>query len=215
MAQVLAELPAIGKTQRNTQQNFMFRGHDDVLNALNPLLAKADIFPTPEVLERVYAQRSTKQGGVMHEVNLLVRYTFWTSDGSYVQASAWGEGTDSGDKATNKAMTMAFKNVLMQVFAINTEDGQRYDTDRDQPEPTVVQPQEPLESRRAPTDEEVWAFNSIVLNLIEDGHITEQAVKSAAGHDVPLNELAGQLESADLIALTERLQKYQENLVKA
>jgi hypothetical protein len=74
---------------------------------------------------------------------------------------------------------------------------------------------QPLESRRAPTDEEVRAFNSIVLNLIEDGHITEQAVKSAAGHDVPLNELAGQLESADLIALTERLQKYQENLVKA
>jgi hypothetical protein len=143
MAEILAELPAIGKSERNTQQDFMFRGHDQVLNALNPLLAKHGVFATPTVLERVTAQRQTRSGGVMYEVNLHVSYTFYASDGSSISASAWGEGTDSGDKSTNKAMTMAFKNVLNQVFAINTQETQNFDTDRGHPEDTVAR-QDPV-----------------------------------------------------------------------
>jgi len=120
MATILAELPAIGKDTRNEQQNFMFRSHDHVLNALNPLLAKHRVFVVPNVLDRVVAQRQTARGSVMFEVNLHVGYRFYGPLGDYVEASAWGEGTDMGDKATNKAMTMAFKNVLNQAFAIST-----------------------------------------------------------------------------------------------
>jgi hypothetical protein len=143
MAAILSELPAIGKSERNEQQQFMFRGHDQVLNALNPLLAKHGVYATPMVLDRVTAQRQTRSGGVMYEVNLHVKYTFYASDGSSISASAWGEGTDSGDKSTNKAMTMAFKNVLNQVFAINTQETQNLDTDRSHPEETVAR-QDPV-----------------------------------------------------------------------
>jgi hypothetical protein len=143
MAAILSELPAIGKSERNEQQQFMFRGHDQVLNALNPLLAKHGVYATPMVLDRVTAQRQTRSGGVMYEVNLHVKYTFYASDGSSISASAWGEGTDSGDKSTNKAMTMAFKNVLNQVFAINTQETQNLDTDRGHPEETVAR-QDPV-----------------------------------------------------------------------
>ena len=135
MAAILAELPPIGKNQKNTQQNFMFRGHDDVLNALNPLLAKHGVIVLPDVLERITDQRTTAKGSVMFEVNLHVRYTFYGAGGDSITASTWGEGTDMGDKATNKAMTMAFKNVLNQAFAISN--AENIDSDSKADEPTV------------------------------------------------------------------------------
>lgn len=137
MVAILAELPAIGKDARNEQQKFMYRSHDDVMNALNPLLARHGVFVVPQVLERQTDRRETRSGGVMYEVNLHVQYTFYAEDGSTVQASAWGEGTDSGDKSTNKAMTMALKNVLAQAFAISTAD--TIDADEHTPEETIKQ----------------------------------------------------------------------------
>lgn len=138
MAAILAELPAIGKDSENTQQGFMYRSHDDVLNALNPLLAKYGVYIVPEVVERVTDRRETRSGSVMYEVNLLVRYSFIALDGSWIAGSAWGEGTDSGDKATNKAMTMALKNMLAQAFAVSTQEAQGYDADGQTPEETVA-----------------------------------------------------------------------------
>lgn len=133
---IVAEMPAIGKGQKNEQQGFMYRGHDDVMNELNPLLSKYGVFFTPRVLERITDQRTTSRGGIMYEVNLHVEYTFYGPRGDSFTASAWGEGTDSGDKSTNKAMTMALKNVLAQTFAVSTEENARYDTDQHSDEPT-------------------------------------------------------------------------------
>lgn len=134
MIAVLAALPAIGKDQRNEQQKFMYRGHDDVMNALNPLLAEHGIFAVPTVRERVATERQTSRGSTMYEINLLVHYRFYGMKGDYVEASSWGEGTDMGDKSTNKAMTMAFKNVLAQAFAIST--AELSDADGASPEET-------------------------------------------------------------------------------
>ena len=122
MLAVLAELPAIGKGQYNEQQKFAFRGHDDVMDALNPLLAKWGVLVVPEVVERWTGERTTSRGSTMYEVSLHVRYTFYGAAGDTVEASAIGEGTDMGDKSTSKAMTMAFKAVLAQAFAISTSE---------------------------------------------------------------------------------------------
>jgi len=132
---VIGDMPALGKTQRNEQQKFMYRGHDDVMNALTPLLAKHGIHVVPDVVERIVGQRQTRSGGIMYEVNLHVRFRFYGSGGDFVEASGWGEGTDSGDKATNKAMTMAFKYVIAQVFALTTSE--TADADATTPEETV------------------------------------------------------------------------------
>lgn len=137
LGRIVAELPAIGKNQRNTEQGFNFRGIDDVLNALSPLLGKHGVFYVPDVLERVTEKRQTRSGGTMYEVNLHVRYTFYGPRGDSVIASGWGEGTDMGDKATNKAMTGAMKYVLFQTFAIATSEQSEIDADRGTPEETV------------------------------------------------------------------------------
>lgn len=137
MGRVLRDLPAIGKNQVNTEQRFNFRGYDDVLNGLNPILSRHGIFLVPDVIERVVDRRSTRGGSTMYEVNLHVRYRFYGPGGDYVEASGWGEGTDMGDKATNKAMTNALKYVLFQTFAISTEETYQIDSDRHTPEESV------------------------------------------------------------------------------
>lgn len=138
MGRILAELPAIGKDQHNTQQGFYYRGMDDVLNALNPILSKYGVFVVPDVIERLNGTRTTAKGGILYEVNLHVRFRFYGPAGDFVEASGWGEGTDSGDKATNKAMTNALKYVLFQAFAISTEEQSAMDSDRYTPEGTVA-----------------------------------------------------------------------------
>lgn len=135
---ILAELPPIGKTQQNKEQGFMFRGHDDVMNAYNPLASRYGVFVTPEVVERIAEKRSTRAGGVLYEVNLYVRYTIHGPAGDELPGgSAWGEGTDSGDKATNKAMTAAFKYWLGQTLALSTKEMSDTDADRHTPPETA------------------------------------------------------------------------------
>lgn len=135
---VLGELPAIGKTAWNEQQKFHFRGIDAVLNALNPLLAKYGVTPVPhKVLERVPGQRQTRSGNVMYEVNLLVQFHLYGPRGDFIEAEAWGEGTDSGDKATSKAHTAAQKAMLIQVFNISTQEQTEEEPDRHSPEETT------------------------------------------------------------------------------
>lgn len=135
MSRVLAELPAIGKNQVNQAQGFKFRGVDDVLNALNPLLAAHGIVVVPhEVREAERSERATARGSVLYVVNLRVRYRFYGPAGDYLEAEGWGEGSDSGDKATPKAMTGAYKYVLFQTFSISTEEASQVDADRGAPE---------------------------------------------------------------------------------
>jgi ERF superfamily len=134
MGRIIAELPAIGKTQRNTQQGFNFPGIDDVQNALTPLLGRYGVVPMPHVLERIASTRTTNGGGTMYEINLHVRYTFYGPGGDSIVGSGWGEGTDLGDKATSKAMTTALKDVLFQALQIATSEQSEADADRTTPE---------------------------------------------------------------------------------
>lgn len=119
---VIADCPAIGKNQRNQQQGFMYRGVDMVMNTFQPLFAKHCIFVVPEVLDSHREERQTARGGNLIYSVLKVRYTFYAADGSSVSAVVQGEGMDSADKSSNKAMSVAFKYALFQVFCIPTEE---------------------------------------------------------------------------------------------
>lgn len=138
MAAILAEIPSIGKDNRNKDQGFQYRGIDDVYNALHPLLAKHKVFMAPTVLSRTSEDRATKNGGALQCVTLSVEYHFFHADGSFISCTVMGEGRDTSDKATNKAMAAAHKYALLQTFCIPTEDIGQDDPDAETPEP--VQP---------------------------------------------------------------------------
>lgn len=128
---------AVGKDQVNQQQRFKYRGIDDVMNVFQPLMSEAGIFMVPEVLDAKREERQTSKGGNLIYSVLKVRYTFYAEDGSNVSAVVIGEGMDSGDKASNKAMAVAMKYAMFQTFCIPTEE--MPDPDAETPEPSRPQ----------------------------------------------------------------------------
>lgn len=126
---IMADMDAVGKNNYNQQQKFKFRGIDDVMNAMNPVLVKHHVFTVPEVLEQTREHRTTSSGAQLNYSLLKMRFSFFAPDGSHVDAVTLGEGMDSGDKASNKAMAIAYKYALFQVFCIPTEDMDEPDAD--------------------------------------------------------------------------------------
>jgi hypothetical protein len=124
------DLPAIGKGGYNTQQQYAFRGIEHVLTALNPILCKHGVFVVPTAVKRIADVRESSRGNKVYAVALKVRFTFYGILGDSVEAVTWGEGTDSLDKATNKAHTGAYKNALHEVFAISSAEQAATDPDR-------------------------------------------------------------------------------------
>ena len=119
---VMKDVGAVGKNDKNKQQGFMYRGIDAVMNALQPAMIKNKVFVTPTVISEEREERETKQGGVLFFTRLRVKYTFFTDDGSNIVAEVIGEAMDSADKATNKAMSVAYKYACFQVFCIPTDE---------------------------------------------------------------------------------------------
>ena len=103
----MEEIGAIAKDRVNQQQRFAYRGIDDVMNALHPVLVKHGLFLTPEVLEHRREERTTKNGGNLIYSVLKLKYTLYAQDGSSVSATVIGEGMDSADKSSSKAMAAA------------------------------------------------------------------------------------------------------------
>lgn len=118
---VMEDIKAIGKDTLNKTQGFKYRSIDAVMNALNPAMIKHKIFCAPEVIEQIREERTTGKGSTLIYSVCKIRYRFFTVDGSSVDVVVVGEGMDSGDKATNKAMSVAFKYACFQTFCIPTE----------------------------------------------------------------------------------------------
>lgn len=139
---VSAELAkdGISKERNNAQQGYKFRGIDDCLNALAPLMAKHGLVILPECLERTVTERESRNGGMLFYVVVRVKYTFFsTEDGSAVPAYVFGEAMDSADKATNKAMSAAYKYAVIQTFCIPTEGDNDADATTHEPLKAVAQ----------------------------------------------------------------------------
>ena len=122
IGQAIREIGAVGKDSKNAQQGFMYRGIDAVMNALNPVMGKLGLFLCPEVLEQTREERQGRNGGTLLYSILKMRYTLYAPDGSNVSCVVIGEGMDSGDKASNKAMSVAMKYAAFQLFCIPTEE---------------------------------------------------------------------------------------------
>lgn len=123
IAGVIADCGIVGKDKVNKQQGFKYRSVDDVFNALHPALAKNKVVIIPTVVERQCEEvGKTKNGTAMLKVICKVKYDICAEDGSRVTSIIYGEGMDMGDKATNKAMAIAYKYLCFQVFCIPTEE---------------------------------------------------------------------------------------------
>lgn len=132
---VMKKINAIGKDSYNKTQDFKYRGIDDVMNELHGALSECGVFVVPEVLEENRSTGKSRSGGDLFYTRQKIRFTFYAADGSSVSAVVIGEAMDSGDKASNKALSIGLKYAMLQVFCIPTEDEK--DPDAQSPEPKV------------------------------------------------------------------------------
>lgn len=134
IANILKETKAITKSEKNQQQGFKFRGIDNVMNELHELFAKNEVFILQEVMDFTTENRPTKSGGTNTFTRATIKFIYVTTDGSSIQTINVGEAMDSGDKGMNKAMSIALKYSLLQMFLIPTEE--QKDPDANTPEET-------------------------------------------------------------------------------
>lgn len=112
----------ISKDRKNQQQGYNFRGIDEVYNTLAPLLADHGLAILPRILSRELVERKTAKGAPLFYVTVEAEFDFVSADdGSSHTVRTYGEAMDSADKATNKAMSAAYKYAAMMTFAIPTE----------------------------------------------------------------------------------------------
>ena len=122
IVKAMGEIDPIEKGKRNKEQGFMFRGIDDVMNELHGILVNNKIFIYPEVINVQRQERTTKTGGTLLYSILTIKFHFAHEDGSELSCVVVGEGMDTADKASNKAMAVGYKYACIQMFCIPTAD---------------------------------------------------------------------------------------------
>lgn len=182
ICKVMEDVGAIGKDKKNTSGSpFMYRGVDDVMNALNPAMVKNKIFVVPEVLEQSREDRTTNRGNSIIYSICRIKYTFYAEDGSNVAAVVIGEAFDTGDKATNKAMSIAFKYACFQVFCIPTEemqdpDAESHELAKNKDESAGNKPDNQKKEKKVSRTDLINEFNSEILRTGKSlGFFLEQA----------------------------------------
>jgi len=128
------------KTEKGSY-SFNYRGIDKVLNAVGPALRRHGVTIVPTAIETTYGN-----AGRMRECLVRVTYRVIGPDGNHFEMMGVGEGLDSGERATPKALTTAYRNMLITALTIPTEDPKM--------DPDVVDIQR--EAPRPPTAEEYY-----------------------------------------------------------
>lgn len=173
----------LAKDKKNTMQGYNFRGIDDVYNVLSPLLAKHGLCILPRVLSREVTTHITPKGGTLFYVAVEVEFDFVSAeDGSKHVVKTFGEAMDSGDKATNKAMSAAYKYAAFQAFAIPTEgdnDADAHTHEIAQPRQQQRQPQQPAKLNA----KQVEHIKSLVDEVAADLPALMQWVSEKAGYE--------------------------------
>jgi hypothetical protein len=119
---VMETVREVRKDGRNTQQNFNFRGVDAVVNAVSPAMRKVGLTVHPSRVTRETSGKQLSGGKTATSIEVTVDYTFTGPEGDTFTAQVVAEAFDLGDKATAKAMSVAYRTCLLQTFALPTDD---------------------------------------------------------------------------------------------
>ena len=153
-AAVMAEVKAVGKDGRNQQQSYNFRGIDGVMNAVGPAMRKHGVVVLPSLRSREtgtveVGQKRTPMAHVVVEVD----FTVYGPAGDTITGSTPGEAMDSGDKATSKAMSVAYRTFLIQALTLPTHE---VDPDESTYERSAPELTRPVERHKGNPGEDQW-----------------------------------------------------------
>lgn len=149
MAAVMEDVREVRKNQTNQHQRYNFRGIDAVMNAVGPALRKHGVVIVPtNVLSHDIVTATTTGGKTTNAVRVHVQYTAYGPAGDSIVMDVVGEAQDAADKGTAKAMSVAYRTLLLQAFTLPTDDT---DPDSENAEPYSRGAQRPPEGPWAPS----------------------------------------------------------------
>lgn len=122
MQAVMKDIGPLSKDKKNTQQGYSFRGIDDLMNAISPVLSDHGVFLVCSQISDVLTDSITsKSGGAGYR--RIRRFTFrcFAEDGRFVETTADGEAIDYEDKGSNKAYSVAYREAMFKMFVIPFE----------------------------------------------------------------------------------------------
>ena len=123
ITEVMKSVGAVGKSDKHDFHRFNFRGIDTTLNALSPAFREHGVTVRPSgILSCTYEAFTTSKGAQSMACRLIVEFTISGPEGDEITAVVAGEAADTGDKATPKAMSVAFRTALLQTFALPTQE---------------------------------------------------------------------------------------------
>jgi hypothetical protein len=190
---LIAAKKAIGvvrKNETNEQQKFKFRGIDAVINACSGPLNDQGILTYPvETVSVEQGTATTRGGAVMNTVTVVMRYAF-TDGKDIIEFSAPGSAFDSGDKATAKAVSVAYRTALLQALQLPTDEP---DPDSDVYDAQIRRPENPA------TPEQLERLDDHARRVIPRGTNFAQLMATVLGRRAERNNLT-QPEAGKLLA---------------
>ena len=191
LSAVMTDVGAVRKDSKNQSQGFNFRGIDSVVNAVSPALRKHGVIVFPQVHQVEYDTVSIgSKGTQMGHCRVKVTYTFVAHDGSNIEATVVAESMDSGDKATAKAMSVAFRTCLLQTLCLPTDetdpDAESYER---APKQTAAPARTPSQTKNEPFQKAAPNTNS--LNKTQRAFIEKQTTEHIGGTLVAVSDVLG------------------------
>lgn len=126
MNDVMKEVGYVKKSGRMSGYgaSYTFAGEGDLIAALRPACVEHGIVIHPLEMQQIHQDSYiTSNDKNMNRTEVVLTYRFaHAPSGSFCDVTVAGEGADTGDKSSNKAMTGAFKYALRQAFMIETGD---------------------------------------------------------------------------------------------
>ena len=120
LAKIIGALPGIGRDQHADprQGGYAYRGIEAISRAVQPLLAEHGVVIVPAV-QSIDVKDITVANKPWTDTTLIVNYQIVGPDGSSLGATTVGIGRDNSDKGANKAMTQAYKYLLLQLLCVS------------------------------------------------------------------------------------------------
>lgn len=135
MALITAEIGVVEKNLEvptGGKKTYKAVSERDVIDAVKPIEAKYRVYSYPAsrqivdrdvlVKESEYDGKVTRTNSLFLRVETIYRFVNIDNPTEYIETTVYGDGIDTGDKATGKAMTYADKYALMKAYKLSTGD---------------------------------------------------------------------------------------------
>lgn len=135
IAKAANDMGAIAKDGKNKNQDFQFISESAIKAAVRKVSAKYGFTIFPKQIKNITRyERATSRGGTLYFYDVMQEFVV-TDGKEEMIGDMMGTGSDTGDKAFNKAVTVALKNFEKQLF--NVSDKSENDPDSETPPETT------------------------------------------------------------------------------